>query len=90
MCFPFLLIRHWRRQRKNKSMEGGGAGKGLDGQMILTGKETSENGAAKSIPPCCLKARASAPELEAKWHSTVVSGWFSEPWSCSSHHLSFS
>ncbi|RWR96475.1 spermine synthase [Cinnamomum micranthum f. kanehirae] len=61
----------------------GGAGKVLDGQMIPMGKENRENGPAKVIPPCCLKARASAPELEAKCHATVVSGWFSEPRSCS-------
>lgn len=66
-------------------MEGGGAGKVLDGQMIPTGKESSENGSAKVIPPCCLKARASDPELEAKCHATVVSGWFSEP--RSGHYL---
>lgn len=65
----------------------GGAGKVLDGQMIPMGKENRENGPAKVIPPCCLKARASAPELEAKCHATVVSGWFSEPRSCSGRYL---
>lgn len=31
------------------------------------------------LPPCCRKARASAPESEATCHETVVSGWFSKP-----------
>ncbi|KAI7982016.1 Spermine synthase, partial [Camellia lanceoleosa] len=35
------------------------------------------------IPSYCLKAKASSTELEAKRHLTVVSGWFSEPESCS-------
>lgn len=41
------------------------------------------NSSEKAIPSCCLKAKASAPELDAKCHSTVVSGWFSESHSCS-------
>ncbi|KAK8714782.1 hypothetical protein V6N13_042131 [Hibiscus sabdariffa] len=44
----------------------------------MDGKVNSGNGSEKVVPSCCLKARASAPELEAKCHSTVVSGWFSE------------
>ncbi|KAL5989307.1 hypothetical protein ACLOJK_010197 [Asimina triloba] len=65
-------------------MAGDDAGRCLDGQMTPMGKESSQNGsAAKAIPPCCLKAMASAPELDAKCHATVVSGWFSEPQSSS-------
>ncbi|XP_051143007.1 spermine synthase isoform X2 [Andrographis paniculata] len=46
----------------------------------MDGRENDDNGLgqAMAIPSCCLKARASAPELDAKCHSTVVSGWFSE------------
>nr|CAD1822247.1 unnamed protein product [Ananas comosus var. bracteatus] len=36
------------------------------------------NSSSKSLPPCCIKARASVPESEAKCHDTVVSGWFTE------------
>lgn len=50
-------------------MEGSGAGNGLD-----AGRTAKED-----LPPCCRKARASAPESEAKCHDTVVSGWFSNP-----------
>ncbi|KAG6488074.1 spermine synthase-like isoform X2 [Zingiber officinale] len=50
-------------------MEGGGAENGLD-----AGRTAKED-----LPPCCRKARASAPESEAKCHDTVVSGWFSNP-----------
>ncbi|KAK6262464.1 hypothetical protein QUC31_008280 [Theobroma cacao] len=57
---------------------GEGAGRGLECQKIMDGKVNNGNGSEKAIPSCCLKARASAPELEAKCHSTVVSGWFSE------------
>ncbi|TXG71231.1 hypothetical protein EZV62_006166 [Acer yangbiense] len=56
----------------------GGEGRGLECQKTIDGKASKGNGSAKVIPNCCLKARASAPELEAKCHSTVVSGWFSE------------
>ncbi|XP_024025751.1 spermine synthase isoform X2 [Morus notabilis] len=56
----------------------GGAGRDLECQKTMDGKASSGNGSKKAIPSCCLKARASAPELEAKCHSTVVSGWFSE------------
>ncbi|KAL4594956.1 hypothetical protein ACB092_12G056300 [Castanea dentata] len=61
----------------------GGAGKGLECQKTMDGKGSNGNGSEKAIPSCCLKAMASAPELEAKCHSTVVSGWFSESHSCS-------
>lgn len=56
------------------------AGKGLECQRTMDGRENDANGEGKAnlIPSCCLKARASAPELDAKCHSTVVSGWFSE------------
>ncbi|XP_068659606.1 spermine synthase-like [Aristolochia californica] len=64
-------------------MDADAAGRGFDCQKVQMGKENDENGVAKAkvkaIPPCCLKARASNPELEAKCHSTVVSGWFSGP-----------
>jgi spermidine synthase len=57
----------------------GGTGKDLGCPKIMDGKESK----SAVIPPCCLKAMACDPELEAKCHSTVVSGWFSEPRSCS-------
>ncbi|KAH7557780.1 hypothetical protein JRO89_XS11G0219500 [Xanthoceras sorbifolium] len=66
-------------------MEGDG-GKGLECQKTMDGKASEENGPVKVIPSCCLKARASAPEQEAKCHSTVVSGWFSESESRSGHN----
>nr|DAD19206.1 TPA_asm: hypothetical protein HUJ06_020669 [Nelumbo nucifera] len=56
----------------------GDAGKDLECQKIMDGKVTRNNGPAKTIPSCCMKAMTSAPELEAKCHATVVSGWFSE------------
>ncbi|KAK8283796.1 hypothetical protein V6Z12_D08G118100 [Gossypium hirsutum] len=59
------------------------AGRGLECQKIMDGKGNNGNSSQKAIPSCCLKARASAPELEAKCHSTVVSGWFSESQSSS-------
>ncbi|XWS37962.1 hypothetical protein CRYUN_Cryun19dG0089800 [Craigia yunnanensis] len=59
------------------------AGRGLECLKIMDGKVNDGNGSEKAIPSCCLKARASAPELEAKCHSTVVSGWFSESQSSS-------
>ncbi|CAO2838660.1 unnamed protein product [Amaranthus hypochondriacus] len=58
-------------------MEVGGK-EGLECHMAMDGK-TSNNGIDKKIPSCCLKAQASAPESDAKCHSTVVSGWFSQP-----------
>ncbi|KAL0321538.1 UNVERIFIED_CONTAM: Spermine synthase [Sesamum calycinum] len=62
----------------------GDAGKGLECQRIMDGSESNANGSSDAvIPSCCLKAKASQPELDAKCHSTVVSGWFSEPLSSS-------
>lgn len=60
-------------------------GRGLECQKTMDGRENSDNGSGNSmpIPSCCLKARASVPEIDAKCHSTVVSGWFSEPLSSS-------
>ncbi|XP_039069569.1 spermine synthase-like [Hibiscus syriacus] len=59
------------------------AGRDLECQKIMDGKVNSGSGSEKVVPSCCLKARVSAPELEAKCHSTVVSGWFSESQSSS-------
>ncbi|KAB1206240.1 Spermine synthase [Morella rubra] len=59
-----------------------GAGRGLECQKTMEAKVNNRNGSEKAIPSCCLKARASDPELEATCHSTVVSGWFSETYSC--------
>lgn len=58
----------------------GGAERGMECQRTMDGRESSDNGSGKAIPipSCCLKARASLPELDARCHSTVVSGWFSE------------
>lgn len=56
----------------------GGAERGLECPKTMDGRESNGNGSEKVIPSCCLKARASAPELDVKCHSTVVSGWFSE------------
>jgi hypothetical protein len=67
----------------------GGAGRGLECQKTMDGKVNNGNSSEKAIPSCCLKAKASAPELDAKCHSTVVSGWFSESHSCSGHYLFF-
>ncbi|GFS32175.1 spermidine synthase 3 [Actinidia rufa] len=53
----------------------GDAGKGLECQKIMVGKVNDGGNASDMaiiIPSCCLKARASAPELDAKCHSTVV------------------
>ncbi|KAF8412125.1 hypothetical protein HHK36_000081 [Tetracentron sinense] len=61
---------------------GGDTGKESECLKIMNGKASDENVSARAIPSCCMKARASAPELEAKCHSTVVSGWFTEPRSC--------
>ncbi|GAB2293963.1 hypothetical protein Dimus_028177 [Dionaea muscipula] len=59
----------------------GNAGRDLVRQKIMDEKTSDDcgNRSESMIPPCCLKARASAPESEAICHSTVVSGWFSEP-----------
>ncbi|XP_041013900.1 spermine synthase-like isoform X2 [Juglans microcarpa x Juglans regia] len=61
----------------------GGAGRGLECRKTMDGKVNNRNGPEKVLPSCCLKASSSDPELEAKCHSTVVSGWFSETHSCS-------
>jgi spermidine synthase len=58
-------------------MEGGDARNGSTGTSQTKG--SGVDGPAKPLPPCCVKARAAAPESEAKCHATVVSGWFSEP-----------
>lgn len=69
-------------------MEGGGAGNGLIGTAQTKG--SGGDGSAKPLPPCCVKARAAAPESEAKCHATVVSGWFTEPRShCGMSRLRF-
>lgn len=60
-----------------------GTGRGLECQKIMDGKASEDTSLEKALPSCCLKAMASAPELEAKCHSTVVSGWFSELRPCS-------
>ncbi|XBH69378.1 hypothetical protein VPH35_097279 [Triticum aestivum] len=57
-------------------MEGGDARNGLTGTSQTTGSGVETP--AKPLPPCCVKARAAAPESEAKCHATVVSGWFTE------------
>lgn len=57
--------------------------RGLECQKTMDGKASNGNGFEKEIPSCCLKAMASAPELEANCHSTVVSGWFSASQTCS-------
>ncbi|KAL4325723.1 hypothetical protein GQ457_11G032840 [Hibiscus cannabinus] len=59
------------------------AERGFECSKIMDGKGNNENASEKAIPSCCLKARASATELEAKCHSTVLSGWFSESQSSS-------
>lgn len=59
-----------------------GVGRGLECRKTMDEQSTNGNGSEKAIPSCCLKALASAPELDAKCHSIVVSGWFSESHSC--------
>ncbi|KAE9464761.1 hypothetical protein C3L33_03330, partial [Rhododendron williamsianum] len=51
------------------------AGKGFGCQKIMDGKANDGANALDKaiIPSCCLKARASDPEVDAKCHSTVVS-----------------
>ena len=66
-----------------------GAGRGLECPKTMDGKASNGNGLEKEIPSCCLKAKASIPESEAKCHSTVVSGWFSASQTCSGHYLLF-
>lgn len=58
----------------------GGAERGLECQSAMDGRESDTNSSNKAvvIPSCCVKAKASDSELEARCHSTVVSGWFSE------------
>lgn len=65
----------------------GAVGRDLECQKIMDGKasDNCKNGVEKAIPSCCLKARAAA-ESDAKCHSTVVSGWFSEPRLASDKH----
>ncbi|KAG7537726.1 S-adenosyl-L-methionine-dependent methyltransferase [Arabidopsis suecica] len=57
----------------------GDVGKGLVCPKTMDGKASNGNGLEKTVPSCCLKAMACVPEDDAKCHSTVVSGWFSEP-----------
>ncbi|XP_013606576.1 PREDICTED: spermine synthase [Brassica oleracea var. oleracea] len=59
-------------------MEGDGV-KGLACQKTMDGNASNGNGVEKTVPSCCLKAMSCLPEEDAKCHSTVVSGWFSEP-----------
>ncbi|KAK9147283.1 hypothetical protein Scep_006040 [Stephania cephalantha] len=62
------------------------AARGLESQKIMDGKGISEKRKVISkIPTCCFKALSSEPERDAKCHSTVVSGWFSESRSSSGH-----
>lgn len=71
--------RDWIHRRKESYMEAC-AGKSLECQRTMDEKENNANSSGKAmvVPSCCVKARASAPEHDAKLHSTVVSGWFSE------------
>lgn len=68
----------------------GGAGRGLGCQKIMDGKVNNGNSSNKVVPSCCLKAMASTPELDAKCHSTVVSGWFSDSQSSPGHNYNLS
>ncbi|KAJ3692136.1 hypothetical protein LUZ60_012486 [Juncus effusus] len=52
-------------------MEGGGTKNGLQ-----RAEEKNMSGVEALLPPCCMKALASAAESDATCHSTVVSGWF--------------
>lgn len=64
----------------------GDAGSGMEDQTLVDVKGrngTSTDQDQAKIPSCCVKARSLDPEFEAKCHSTVVSGWFSEPQSLS-------
>ncbi|RZS15287.1 hypothetical protein BHM03_00047114, partial [Ensete ventricosum] len=68
ILFLLTWTRGWKPQGGGTgSMAGDGAGNDSDA------RRTPE----EELPPCCRKARASAPESEAKCHETVVSGWFS-------------
>lgn len=53
--------------------------KGLACQKTMDGNASNGTGVEKTVPSCCLKAMSCLPEEDAKCHSTVVSGWFSEP-----------
>jgi len=76
--FVCVVYRGWSWGRKGLSMEGD-VGIGLVCQNTMDGKASNGNGLEKTVPSCCLKAMACVPEDDAKCHSTVVSGWFSEP-----------
>ncbi|CAN8252740.1 unnamed protein product [Cochlearia groenlandica] len=66
-------------------MEEGEGVKGFGCLKSVDEKESdnNENGLLdnnnKTLPSCCLKALSCLPEDDVKCHSTVVSGWFSEP-----------
>ncbi|KAJ4808399.1 Spermidine synthase [Rhynchospora pubera] len=60
-------------------MAGGDARNGL--QMVGEREASGDDAplvTKASLPPCCVKALASAPESDARCHATVVSGWFSQ------------
>ncbi|KAJ1690918.1 hypothetical protein LUZ63_015073 [Rhynchospora breviuscula] len=60
-------------------MAGGDARNGL--QMVEEREASGDDAPLvtnASLPPCCVKALASAPESDARCHATVVSGWFSQ------------
>ncbi|GMH08908.1 hypothetical protein Nepgr_010748 [Nepenthes gracilis] len=80
-----INYRGWRRWRRKGLFMEGGVGRGWECQKIMDGKASDDciNSLERTIPSCCLKAKSSVPESEAKCHSTVVSGWFSEPRLCS-------
>uniref|UniRef100_A0A0E0JY20 PABS domain-containing protein n=1 Tax=Oryza punctata TaxID=4537 RepID=A0A0E0JY20_ORYPU len=73
----------WELRGGAGSMEGGDARNGSTGAAQTGGSGGDAGGGStgngKPLPPCCVKARAAAPESEAKCHATVVSGWFTEP-----------
>ncbi|XP_008776841.2 spermine synthase-like [Phoenix dactylifera] len=71
-------------------MEGGGAGKGLDGPKTPDLNGNGEKDSLENLPPCCKKARAAVAESEARCHATVVSGWFSKSRSSSGEAGNFS
>lgn len=86
--YLFLGCRGWELRGGAGSMEGGGARNGSTTGAARTGGSGGDAaggggggsaGNGKPLPPCCVKARAAAPESEAKCHATVVSGWFTEP-----------
>lgn len=80
----YVVYRGWSWGIKGLSMERDGE-KGLGCPKIMDGKASNGNGVEKTVPSCCLKAMACLPEEDAKCHSTVVSGWFSEPHPRSGH-----